>query len=610
MKRKSIRVDGTFDLECASWTHFILAVTNSVRDGVRIHYSRVELVNYLLTHGGTWWAHNGGKYDLLAIVEELRERGLYMSISLQGERVSRAVGQGLTLCDSYSLLPFGLELVAELGGRTAPRLGWPCQCGESCGGYCSITRGLAPARRAELADYCVADTESLHAGLDAIAAHAERHDYDLRGTIGGAAWATARRQLGLPDADLSPSLWRRIRGAYHGGRVSVFRPRADHGRHWDLSSAYPAALGATALPIGDPVELGGAAASRALGERRPGIYSCTVTVPDCHIPPLPWVCADRTAFPVGEVHGVWTLPELEAADARGVTITAVRWAVVWPEEQTVFGDLMRAWTGVRAQLDRESPAAKWQRLFANSLTGKLAEQPERRFVVLHPPKIRLCPQRGRCARTCRCGGYKQVDFWGELWSVPYYRPAPSGYIHWAAYVTAVTRVAWLQGAESQGDGLAYGDTDSLWTTSRHRPHPDGEGLGEWSLKHTWGDWRCAAPKSYSFVDGRTGEVVVRSSGSRLTWREWRDGEAAQDRGVMPLLSAARAHAGRGLFRAQHHRWTLPTTGERTGWYGDRMLDGGAQVTHPVTCNDLQNRKDDSERAQQGKQAAQARPGNP
>jgi hypothetical protein len=603
-RRRTIRVDGVFDVECAAWSHFILGVT-AFRDGAHwlrvVHYTIESLVDELLSRPGTWWAHNGGKYDLLAVAEELRRRGLTMSFSMSGERVSRAVGCGLTLCDSYALIPMGLERVGDLGGVPAPRLDWPCRCGRGCGGYCSISRSMDGGRLAQLAEYCAADTESLLSGMEKLCEHAEEHDYDLRGTIGGSAWATAQRWLELPDADLSPPMWRRIRNAYHGGRCQVLRPMANHGRHWDLSSSYPAALATTMLPVGEPTEHGATSAAACYRRSMPGVYSCTVDMPESLLPVLPWVHAERTAYPHGEVHGAWTLPELEAAEERGARVTAVRWCVAWPGQLDVFGSTIRAWTDVRARVGKSSALGAWQRLLANSLCGKLAESPDRRFVSLHPERVRVCGGPPCTADHCRCGSYRQIDFWGELWSVPFYRVSKSSYVHWGAYTTSVARLAWLRGAESQGDGLVYGDTDSLWTTSRHRPAPAGEALGEWALKGTWADWEASAPKHYSFVDGETGEVIVRSSGATLGWREWREGGAVQDRGVMSLVAAARE--SRGLFVTRHQRWTLPRP--RDGWYGDRVLDPATGVTHAVTCEQIRQRETDRNRTKQGEQTTQA-----
>jgi hypothetical protein len=594
LKRRSIRVDGTWDIECASWDKPVVAVTHHRTEGTAVHATVALATERMLSLGGYWWSHNGGAYDTLAALEVLRDWGVAMQISLSGAKVSRAQGAGLTLCDSYSLIPLGLEVASEIAGVPAPALNWPCDCGQHCGGYCAIRVGMSESMLAQLAEYCICDTVVLMDTLDALCAFAERQDFDLRGTIGGSAWATARRVLGIPDSDMPASTWKRIRSAYYGGRVSVFRPRViGGGRHWDISSSYPAALSVASLPVGEPMEYGGRNARQYLTARRPGVYACTVSVPESPAPPLPWTWRHGTSYPVGKVSGAWTLPELDLAESRGCVVDDVSWCVIWPGEERVFGELMRAWTDTRFRCGKETALGKWMRLFPNSLPGKFAERPDRRFVKLHPElsAIRTCRAVAPCTRKLcsgACEAWGQIDTWGEMWSVPYYRPATSGHVHWGAYTTAIARAALLGGIESQGGGVVYCDTDSLWTTSHRKPNPTGGGLGDWTLKHTWGDWRCAAPKSYSFVDGRTGELTVRSAGARLHAREWLEGEASQDRGVNSFIDAARE--SRGLFRAKRHVWTLPRFGMDTGWYGDRLLDADTGCTYPATCETLRKRE--------------------
>lgn len=583
-ERQTITVDGVWDMECANWTHPVLIVTLHRVHGVELHTTVGEAVERMARLGGTWWSHNGGHYDTLAALEYMRASGKSRLINVSQGRVTRTSGDGLTLADSYALVPLGLEAAAELGGLAAPALDWPCRCGGHCGGYCSITKRLSLARRAELTAYCVADCEALWKMLTAVMEWAAELDLDLRGTIGGSAWATVRRQLLLPDADNSPALERRLREAYYGGRCGVYRHRADAGRQWDMTMAYPSAL-AMPVPVGHPSELGPRDAVDALNARRPGIYAATVLVPESKLPPLPWRHAGRIYYPHGVVSGAWTLPELEAALADGVKVVRVMWAIVWPREEAVFEGTVERWAGWRAGYGKESAKGRMLRSWPNSLIGKLAERGDRNSVRLHPPVDEVLRNRCRGKAPCtlakctgRCGMWRQLDRWGELWAAPYYRQAPSAHVQWAAYATARTRVAWRAEALRHGDDLVYGDTDSIWTTRSTSPRNIGAGLHQWELKDTWSDFEAVGHKQYRHRSIREDRDVFRTAGARVTSSDWQEGEASQDRGAASLLTAARG--GRGYFVRRAERWTLPELGE---WCGDRLVDGDGLTRAPTVA---------------------------
>lgn len=581
-------MNGVWDIECAGWTHPVVVVTLHRTEGVAVHRTVGEAVQRMQRLGGRWWSHNGGQYDTLAALEFMRAGGIERLINYAQGRVTRSTGDGLTLSDSYALIPLGLDAAAELGGVAASELGWSCSCGHQCGGYCSITRRLSPARRAQLTAYCVADCETLLAALLGLVRWAEEHDVDLRGTIGGSAWATARRQLLLPDAAYEPAMERRIREAYYGGRSGVYRTAAPNLRQWDMVGAYPAAL-VEPVPVGDAAELGPRDAQRALTARRPGIYAAKVTVPSSHLPPLPWRYHQRIYYPTGPVAGVWALPELEAAIASGVRVERVYWAVVWPREEPLYADLMQLWSSWRVAAGKDSAVGRWLRLLSNSLIGKLGERGDRKSIRLHPPRkdVRVCIGRAPCSlRRCTgvCGQWEQLDQWGELWAVPYYRQAPSAHVQQAAYATARTRVAWRTEAERHGEDLAYGATDSIWTARRRAPDDVGRELGEWELKDTWVDWSAVAVGAYRGTSARESKLILRTAGARLLPSEWQAGESMQDRGVSSLLAAARS--GDGLFVRRSDKWTLPVMGE---WCSDR-LSGRDGVTSAPTVDRIKKRR--------------------
>lgn len=590
--RRTVAVDGVWDMECAGWTHPVVIVTLHRRGGLGVHRTVGEAVQRMESFGGHWWAHNGGHYDTLAALEWMRTHGKSRLINESQGRVTRSVGGGLTLSDSYALVPLGLDAASELGGVRPVALGWPCHCGWDCGGYCAIPHNPSSTQLAEITAYCASDCEANLAMLDGLIAWASEHDIDIKGTVGSSAWATLQRQLLIPDASHSPSMERRIREAYYGGRTGVYRVSAPHLRQWDMTGAYPTAL-TQPVPVGPATELGGRAATDALARQLPGLYACVVEVPESHLPTLPWRYHGRTYYPHGRVAGVWVLPELEYALSLGARVLRVTWAVTWPRTESILATTMQQWAGWRAQAGKDSALGKWLRLLANSLIGKLGERGDRSVIRLHPDRDDVvrhrCVGRAPCTVakcTGRCGHWRQLDQWGELWSAPYYRQAPSAHVQWAAYATARTRIEWHREASRHGLSLAYGATDSVWTSDDVAPASGiGAGLGQWELKDTWTDWEGRAHGQYRGTSATESRLVLRTAGARISPAQWQAGEAPQDRGVASLSIAART--GKGLFVRRAEKWTLPQSGE---WCSDRLTTPDGPTVAP-TCEQVRRKND-------------------
>jgi hypothetical protein len=505
IKRRPLKITGTFDIECADWDTFVVGATY---DGKlpKVWYEIDGMIDYLRDVGGTWWGHACGVYDALLILERARVRGIACQVDRSQHRVGRVVMGKLTIRDSYSLWPSPLDDICGAIGRKVPALPWRCTCDKraqkngrgrkpGCGGWCRIS-DMAKAGDPDLETYVIADCRALYDGLVHLDEIATAHKITLRGTLGQTAWISAQDEIGVPDRtdDTFPfHLWRHARRGDKGGRQCIVRPQAaGPGMHFDICNAYPAQLARAALPVGYVRELGQGDAMAALSLARPGMYQVTVSVPDSlFLPPLPWSHGGALYYPTGEFSGVWTLPELVAALERGVALIACHTALVWESTAPIFSDLVRRWYEIRRQVGRKTPIGQWIGRMAKALTGKFAESPDRERTVLHPEleKIKFCLRQKQCRSGCtgRCGAYEQLDLAGFIWSVPYQRLGPSAYPQWSAYLRAMTRVQWLEQAERYGEDLCFGNTDSIWTLGRNSPDPLGDDLGQWEFQHAWSE---------------------------------------------------------------------------------------------------------------------------
>jgi hypothetical protein len=607
--RRGFVCTGTLDIETHDWDTFVVG---AIYDGhrPRVFYSGDELIDHLREVGGMWFAHAGGVYDLLYVLERARVRGIPCQVDRSQHRVTRIVMGKLTLRDSYALWPVPLDDICGALGRAVPHLPWACVCGKTscacgvaledgspctgCGGYCRIGEKAAKGDP-ELEDYCKADCRALYDGLHWLDEQATTHRIAVKGTMGQTAWIAAQDELGVPDSEIPWELWRHAKRADKGGRASIIRPKArGPGSHHDICNAYPAQLAKAHLPIGACRELGARRALRALIGKCPGVYQATVTVPDSlFLPPLPWHSAGKLTFPTGTFSGTWALPELEAAIERGVSLDTVHSALIWEAAAPIFQPLVERWYAIRRAVGRKTPFGQWIGRLAKAITGKLAEKPDRNRVTMHPDEIKICLRKGACARGCtkRCGAYEQLDLLGHIYAIPYQRLGPSSYPQWSAYLRAMTRVQWLEQAERYGEDLCFGNTDSLWTVGRKAPSPLGDDLGQWEYQHAWWDLEVRSVTMYAFRLEEGGPLQIRGIPG-ISEEDWRRGRGTLDRGVVTFGRGVKSirHGKNnqivgGLFEKRHRRWTMPKSDDDRVWYGDRKLGAGG-ITYPVDAQEL------------------------
>lgn len=597
-----LTIDGFLDIETSDWTRFAMGGLSTGDRDFEYLTDSDEYFDCIMDHGGSIWAWNGGRFDFLWFLQIARERSIRAIIYSAGTRVTRIDCGNLILRDAIALIPMSLKKAAKIVNHEMTKdTGLRCICGLKCGGYCAITpscEGMNSRQRASLAEYLSIDCRVGHRIVETVIQHAKDHSYVLKGTIGGSAWATARSII----PELGKSDWRDGReyqqaaDGYFGGRVTVGRISASSGYRYDINSAYPAALSTLELPWGQRYEVTGKDAEMAFKNGYEGIYRCIVDVENVHLPPLPVRTAKgRVCFMTGRLVGSWTALELRHAIENGATIKRFSTALVWSEVRVVFKDLMSNIYQVRSEVGKESGLGIWQKFLGNSFTGKLAQSPESSRILMHPEKEPvLCPapecsgicSRSRCCEhhcSGRCRRWKQVDLDGAIWAIPTWRIPECGHVHFAAYLTAWTRVKLHKMASQFGVGFLYSDTDSVFamTESHDKYEVIGKTLGTWSYDGRMYEFECIAPKAYRYRD-ENGKWHIKLKGiPNATYDDfnaYRDGAGVTySRGVKGLRSAARGRDG--LFVRQ--RFTRASRADGV-WYGDRRRYKTSPLTRPVT----------------------------
>jgi hypothetical protein len=594
------------DIECANWDTFVTGAL-SIDGDVFVTRNQDDLIDALLSYEGDVWAHNGGRYDWLWVLDKLTRRlGSKAKIWLSGSSATRIDVGKTILRDSFRLVPMGLGKAAGIAGLKKAEVGFDCDCGHDCGGYCRIDPDMPERDYARLEEYLRVDCQVLDAVLTVVQDFALDNQIELRGTVGGSAWATAKTWLDLPNAKWHTPIYNFARLGYYGGRSEVARTYTPWIERYDIHSAYPAALTHARLPHGEPKQFVRHGAKQQFDSRAPGIYKLTIDVPDMLAPPLPIRTGERIVYPTGRITGEWTQPAIEHAIEVGCNPVEFVWALVWPFESPILAPVAQRLWDLRDAAARagQSALAQWIKWLVNSLTGKLAQDPESRSIALchSPPKS--CPggacdgrcTPGRCCNhqcTKRCGAWEPIGPRCNLWSRPAWRMPACAYVQWAAYLTSINQVELHSQIMHAGDDWVYTDTDSVYSRVKLMRRL-GEALGEWGHEGSGEDWRAIAPKAYYYrqhngPESPTWVETVRCKGlSRLTpgaWEQYARGEPVTiDSGVEGLLTAARR--GHSLFT----RRTLTRKSNhalRSEWCGGRVINHGDGSTRAPTMQEIE-----------------------
>lgn len=619
LKRRTIRVDGTWDIEASDWDNFVCGGLYLGGDYEEYWHTKEEdFAARLLSFDGVLWAHFAGGYDMKWLLDWAGKWKMRAKLVTAGSRIVTARVGKTFLCDSFALAPISLEKLTTGLGVSKMRLDLPCVCGNGCGGFCSIRRDMKGAMKRQTLEYMKFDCIALWEALSSLSAFAEEHDLDLGRTVGSSAWRHLQRVQGIQPASLSLSDYNFARRAYFGGRVQVYRRgMVPSGHAYDVNSMYPYALSTVAVPVGAHWREYGRGAREAYNSGRPGIYACNVSIPECHIPPLPlrYNGGQSVAYPWGDVQGSWALPELQHAESLGCKVTPYE-GLVWEDSLRIFSEWVDKLWALRAKAappghvcapdtstanpckgcGKSTPMGEFLKLYLNSATGKFGSNPEQETWELNPKRIKRCTY-GRegspcTAEKCHCGAHRQVSE-SLFVSTTFRNPAIQSvsnchHVEWAAYLTSFARVLLnrFQIANSGGVDMIYSDTDSAYRSTPCDMN-NGDGLGQWKYEGEFQSFVAVAPKVYSYEKG--GRLEARAKGLELPTRR-------DDRGKKIYL--ARPEAGQHYhksgvigFRAGARRGKLfqkyVLTRKLNERLGDRFLDGNNGATRAPNISELE-----------------------
>jgi hypothetical protein len=551
-----------YDIETENWTTFVLG---ALYDGKEVeiydHTREREFVTRLLGLKGEVYAHNGGRFDHLWLLDAAGRYGLTRQakvIANGGGIIRMQYRNGPQFLDSFRIFPMSLKV---LSNGTKDNLSELCACGLNCGGYCAIRRDMDTRTRQRVTGYLEEDCRSLWRSLDYFGAFAARAGLSIALTIGGTAWQSASKELGLEKEPFhSATTWRYVRQAYYGGRVEVFKRQSPAGWQYDVNSMYPAKIAQTALPVNLKGNEYGYRARQAFDQGIPGVYECEVYVPDMPIPPLPLRVDKpyrRLFYPSGRFSGIWTLAELLYAESVGARIERIRRAITFSDSRVIFTPWVERLFGLRAKYGKESREGQWLKWIMNSLTGKFGSKIDLKQIMVDPESVSVChcPNNGL---PCACGAYVPVGNSARVFERSVERIGSCAHVEWAAYLTSQARIELHKQLCAQGGTDAvYCDTDGIHAECE-RTENIGDRVGEWKFEGEYTQFYALAPKVYTYQRG--GKTKVRAKGiPHPDWQKLVRGEPCRFESMAGLRNAVN---GAFFVRQARFRRVTPNTGGR------------------------------------------------
>lgn len=446
-----------------------------------------EFLELLQTHQwSTLYAHNGGGWDYLSLVEYLlREKGASLSAMLSGSTVIGFIGEvggrKIRLLDSLRLFFASLEKVGKAFSPESPKLAIDAK-----------PESLWETDRLTFWRYLRQDTETLYHSLkrfedivNSIALIGE-----LGMTLASTSMRVFRRKylkepIPIPTSDKLRAF---LRAGYRGGRVECFRKGYCKSlRVYDVNSLYPYCMSKYAVPT---TNVG--VWTKTFTPGSTGVYRVRFT----HRPKL-----TIPLFQGNPAKGTYYAPELEKALELGYKFDVLE-GYRFESSGIIFAEFVRELYAIRST-DKDGPLGQACKLLMNSLYGKFGESPDKKALVCYSSFDDL-------SRLCREGTVEIIDETRGIAIQTIEKQSANEHVGIAGTITSAARVELYNAIESASGRVWYADTDSVHTEGTIAN--SGQNIGQLKLEFQ-GEAAYAGRKLYAL---RSVDIEkVRAKGIRV-----------------------------------------------------------------------------------------------
>lgn len=481
-----------FDIEANNWTQFEMA---GFYDGYTYtqHDSIESLTDAILdpkNASKTIFAHNGGKYDFLFIMQELQKRNItYETMPIGASIISLRVNIGdrhyIQIQDSYAILPRSLDNLCETFRPESRKLT----------GVIDFEKERVSKSNPLHAAYLKADCTSLFEVLSKYKKLPFINRIKKQPTLASAALTAWRTTLKKPIKMTPQYVQNFTRNAYAGGRCEIFKTISDDGLCVDVNSLYPSVM---RCPL--PLEV----IRKSTDINDFGFHRVRVFVPDSTYMPILWQKGAKLIFPTGYIEGTFFSEELKLAVQNGAKILKYEKGYKFSQSTDLFTEFLDECYKLRT--DNPGTALDFVgKMLMNNVYGKFAQKELRHSLARVDPKN---------PATWPKGGFmhyhsKEMFLKTGLITQLKERRSPHMLVHIAAAITAWGRIhmaekLYLPNQET----LAYTDTDSAFLKTTQKT---GLKMGELKEEYRYKKALFILPKGY-YIELKNGEIIKKIKG--------------------------------------------------------------------------------------------------
>lgn len=505
-------------------------------------------------HKGTrhawFYAHSGGRADLLFILEEVSKNPAYeVEARMSGSSAVIATitrhthsdlckyggthGQGdhsncwqWTFVDSFWLFRTSLAQIGEKLGqgfnKSGPDVDEPCDKDPGCGGYQGHLGACDPGHDIdqlvrdwyanvpfmELRDYNEQDNRILWHGIAQFEETLLSIGGELQKTIAACGMRLFRRKYLTKPIDVIHNHNEAAKEAYHASRVEVIQYRATRGYSYDVNSSFPYAM--TFSAPGNAIRR----RMKRLPDDRTDLYvaRAEIIVPDTfdpsngrvcgYLPPMPYRRKHRVFFPTGRWTSWFSGVDLQLLENEGGKIVRVFESI----EFEPCDDLRQYAEDLYARRDRATSDFEKivYKYLLNALYGKFNESEEKCTLLMNPSAEKLdALYADECKTEDELGYPPPQRFQVGAWVQYHLADVQHNHTPMAMHITAIARRTLFQFDKQvittrHADGgyceLHYNDTDSLSTNALL--FQDSKKLGGLKLEEAFTEAEYVAPKVY------------------------------------------------------------------------------------------------------------------